>query len=360
MKFMDFCAGIGGGRLGLEETNLECVGFSEIDEASTFTYRLFYNEEEINYGDLMQIDPKSIPDFDVMIGGFPCQSYSIVGQRKGLEDLRGQVIYGLIHILKSKNTPCFILENVKGLVNHDKGKSLEIILEELDTAGYQVDWKVLDSLNYGVPQMRERVYFVGIRKDLAQDGGLFKYPIEVKTPGLENFLIDTENKILEHYTDKTFQKYLNNKYNKDKFEIDELLQEDYLVLDTRQSDLRIYRGKVPTLRTSRHGILYVKDGQLKKLSGYEALLLQGFPKELAEKSRGQIVEGKLLSQAGNAMTVNVIAAIGKQLLEYINIDNKGDKGLNDLDLVKLGSQTTRNGFKNEQDIADNFNSWETD
>jgi DNA (cytosine-5)-methyltransferase 1 len=316
MKFMDFCAGIGGGRLGLESLGLECVAYSEIDENPVKTYKLFYGIEEKNYGDLMDIKTEDLPDFDIMVGGFPCQSYSIVGQRKGLEDLRGQIIYGLIEILIARGTKYFILENVKGLTNHNSGETLNIILTELEEAGYQVEHKVLDSQNYGVPQMRERVYFVGIRKDLVKEGKRFEFPEEQPIPNIQDYLIDTENKILP-IEDATFQKYLNNKYNVGKFDINEILAEDYLVLDTRQSDLRLYRGKVPTLRTGRHGILYVKDGQLKKLSGYEALLLQGFPRELADKSKGEIVEGKLLSQAGNAMTVSVIRALGNKLLEYI-------------------------------------------
>jgi len=352
---MDFCAGIGGGRLGLEGLGLECVAYSEIDENATNTYRLFYSEEEKNYGDLMIINPDDLPDFDILISGFPCQSFSIVGQRKGFEDLRGQIIYGLIEIMKQKDIPYFILENVKGLVNHNKGQTIKIILEELDAAGYQVEYKVLDSQFYGVPQMRERVYFVGIRKDLVNSSTWFTFPDEQPTPDIRDFLIDTENTILP-IEDATFQKYLKNKYNAGKFDIEEILAEDYLVLDTRQSDLRLYRGKVPTLRTGRHGILYVKDRQLRKLSGYEALLLQGFPKELADKSKGQVVEGRLLSQAGNAMTVNVIKAIAQQLLAYI----KGELRMTDLDLVELGSQTAKNGFKNEQDVADKFNNWVED
>ncbi len=316
MKFIDFCAGIGGGRLGLEQIGLECIAYSEIDEYPANTYRLFFGEEEKNYGDLMVINPSELPDFDVLISGFPCQSFSIVGQRKGFEDLRGQIIYGLIKIMKEKNVSYFILENVKGLVNHDKGRTIKVILEELNEADYKVEYKILDSQYYGVPQMRERVYFVGVRKDLVNDKTWFRFPDEQPTPDIKDYLIDTENTILP-IEDSTFQKYLNNKYNQGKFNIDEILAEDYLVLDTRQSDLRLYRGKTPTLRTGRHGILYVKDGQLKKLSGYESLLLQGFPKELADKSRGQIVESKLLSQAGNAMTVCVIKAIGLQLLKYI-------------------------------------------
>lgn len=313
---MDFCSGIGGGRLGLEAVGWRCLGYAEIDKSPVTTYKLFFGDEEKNYGDLMEIDPGELPDFDLMIAGFPCQSFSIVGQRKGLEDLRGQVIYGLIKIMKAKQIPYFILENVKGLVNHDKGMTLKIILEELEAAGYQVVYDILDSQYYGVPQMRERVYFVGIRKDLVNDRTWFRFPEKMSIPDVKDFLIDTENKILP-VEDETFQRYLNNKYNKGKFNLKKLLEEDYLILDTRQSDLRLYRGKVPTLRTGRHGILYVKDGKLKKLSGYESLLLQGFPKEYAEKTREKVSESKLLSQAGNAMTVTVITQIAKQLIKYI-------------------------------------------
>ncbi len=315
MKFMDFCAGIGGGRLGLEKNNLECVAHSEIDMIPNYTYRLFFGEEEKNYGDLMCIDTKTLPDFDILIGGFPCQTFSILGKRAGFEDCRGLIIYGLIKILVEKDIPYFILENVKGLVNHNKGETLKVILKELSSVGYHVECKVLNSENYGVPQSRERIYFVGIKKDLMKKP--FEWPKEEETPKIQDYLIDTDNDILD-FDNFTWQKYINNKYNKGKFDFKELLKEDYLVLDWRQSDLRLYRGGVPTLRTGRHGILYVKNGKLKKLSGYEALLLQGFPKEFAEKAKNaKISSNKLLSQAGNAMTVSVISAIGKSLLECI-------------------------------------------
>lgn len=353
MKFMDFCAGIGGGRLGLEKNRLECVAHSEIDIIPHYTYRLFFGEEEKNYGDLMCVDTKTLPDFDVLIGGFPCQTFSIVGKREGFDDSRGQIIYGLIKILHEKEIPYFILENVKGLSNHNKGETLKVILKELSDIGYYVDYRVLNSENYGVPQSRERIYFVGIKRDFMKKP--FKWPKPKKTPDLQKYLIDTDNEILD-FNNPTWQKYINNKYNIGRFDFEELLKEDYLVLDTRQSDLRIYRGKVPTLRTGRHGILYVKNGKLKKLSGYEALLLQGFPKRLANKAkRAKINNNQLLSQAGNAMTVPVISAIGKALLKSIS----EDKEKTDI-LVKKGSQTAKNGFKNEREIADKFNHWETD
>ncbi len=315
MKFMDFCAGIGGGRLGLEKNNLECVAHSEIDQVTNDTYRLFFGDTEKNYGDLMKIDTQSLPNFDVLIGGFPCQTFSIVGKREGFEDYRGQIIYGLIKIMVEKNVPYCILENVKGLVNHDKGKTLKTILTALSNAGYYVDYKVLNSENYGVPQFRERIYFICIKKELMKKN--FEWPTPSNTPDIKEYLIDTDNDILE-FNNPTWQKYLNNKYNKGNFDFSEILKEDYLVLDWRQSDLRLYRGKTPTLRTGRHGILYVKDGKLKKISGYEALLLQGFPKELADKAKqAKIHNSRLLSQAGNAMTVPVISALGKSLLECL-------------------------------------------
>src|SRR3989344_2308611 len=109
IKFMDFCAGIGGGRLGLENLGLSCVGFSEIDKYAERTYREFSGQEEKNRGDLMKITPADLPDFDLMIAGFPCQSFSVIGQRKGMNDHRGQIIYGLIKIMNAKNLPYFIL-----------------------------------------------------------------------------------------------------------------------------------------------------------------------------------------------------------------------------------------------------------
>lgn len=319
LKFIDFCAGIGAGRLGLQNLGLSCIGFSEIDKNSERTYREFFGHEEKNYGDLMKINPNDLPDFHIMIAGFPCQAFSVIGQRKGMQDQRGQIIFGLIKIMNAKNLPYFILENVKGLVNHEGGKTLKIILEELDKAGYKVYHRILNSLDYGVPQMRERIYFVGIRKDLV-NGHSFEWPKPVFPPEVQEYL--TDNGEMEFNEKKrafdTFLKYLENKYNKGLFKIENLLKENYLVLDTRQSDLRLYRDKVPTLRTGRHGILYVRNGKFRRLSGFESLLLQGFPKHLSEKVKGKIADVYLLSQAGNAMTVSTIESIGNSLLNYMN------------------------------------------
>jgi len=321
LRFMDYCAGIGAGRLGLERgTNAVCVGYSEIMGASVKTYNVLHNvKDEENFGDLTKIDTKTLPDFDIMIAGFPCQTFSIIGQRQGFEDDRGQIIYHLIEILKDKDVPYFILENVKGLINHDKGNTIKTIVKALENAGYHTEYKVLNSVNYGVPQMRERVYFVGIRKDKTKRGK-FVWPSEVKMPDVREYLCDENAKLFDK-NDATFQKYLNNKYNKGRIDINRILNQEYTVIDTRQSDLRTYEGKVPTLRTGRHGILYVKNGKLRKLSGFESLLLQGFDKEKAKQVRGKVSEQQLLSQAGNAMTVTVIEQIAKQLMSYIERGN---------------------------------------
>lgn len=313
MKFFDLCSGIGGGRLGLELNGLECIGHCEIDKYADKTYRHFYNDNN-NYGDLMSINIDKIPNFDFLIAGFPCQTFSIVGKRDGLKDERGQIIFGITDIIQRKKPSYFILENVKGLLNHNKGATIKLIYNLLQKSGYYVDYKLLNSINYGVPQMRERIYFVGIRKDLFIKP--FNWIKEIKTPPLNQYLSDQNNDILP-VENPTFQKYLNNKYNINKYSLNEILEEDYTILDTRQSDLRLYKNKIPTLRAGRHGILYVKNKQLHKLNGYEALLLQGFPKQIAEKINTlDSPNNKILSQAGNAMTVTVISKIAERLLKY--------------------------------------------
>jgi len=313
--FIDFCAGIGAGRLGLEKNGLKCVGYCEIDKYAIETYRLLHNtNNEINFGDLTKIDAIDLPNFDIMIAGFPCQTFSIVGQRKGFEDDRGKVVYSLIKILKAKNVAYFILENVKGLQNHNNGKTINIILDLLVDAGYKTEYKVLNSLDYGVPQMRERVYFVGIRKDLYKNK-IFEWPQPIKIPKITKYLIDENNELSKEALN-TFYRYLENKYNIGKFRFEQLVDDEYSVLDARQSDLRIYSGKIPTLRAGRQGIYYVRDSKLRRLTGYEGLLLQGFDFDYADKTKG-IVNSRLLTQVGNAMTVTTIFEIGKALLEYI-------------------------------------------
>ena len=317
--FFDFCSGIGAGRLGLEQCGLTCVGRSDTSRLADTTYKLLHNTlDEKNYGNLKRLKGEDLPSYDVLIAGFPCQTFSVMGRKEGFNDDRGQIIFHLSRLLRESRPTCFILENVKGLVTHDNGNTIKTILKELDDSGYETTYKVIASLDHGVPQMRQRVYFVGFLKSLDLSIDNFAWPQPIPTPPLDGFLID-ENNIPSETDLWYFMRYLVNPTNINRhYSLEKFLEEDLLILDTRMNDMRIYRGKVPTLRAQRDGIYYTKNRQLHYLSGYEALLLQGFPKEYADRVKSIIDNRHLLMQAGNAMTVNVIAAIGQAIKEFIS------------------------------------------
>lgn len=314
--FIDLCSGIGGGRLGLEQNGLTCVAYSDTSRLAKTTYNLMHetSNEEFYYN-LKKIKCENLPPYDVLIAGFPCQTFSVIGRKDGFSDNRGQIIFHLARMLRESQPKCFLFENVKGLVTHDKGNTLKIIINELENAGYQVTYKVLTSLDYGVPQMRQRVYFIGVRNDLGVDIQNFNWPESQPIPPLTDYFVDrvpaTEERL------EILKYYLNNPTNNGKYTVDDLLEFEGKILDTRMNDLRIYDGKCPTLRAQRDGVLYVLNHTIYTLTGYEALLLQGFPKEYADKVKDIVSDRHLLMQAGNAMTVNVIAALGKSLISLL-------------------------------------------
>ena len=315
--FFDFCSGIGGGRLGLELAGLTCVGYSETARLAPITYNLLFNtHNESNYGNLKHIDCKNLPQFDLLIAGFPCQTFSVIGRKEGFDDIRGQIIFHLARILRETNPSCFLLENVRGLLTHNKGQTMSIIINELRKSGYDVIYKVLTSLEFGVPQMRQRVYFIGFKKGLIEIRN-FKWPDPIEKPQLCDYLID--NHIADSERLNILEYYLNNSTNKGKYSISDIKKMEGKIIDTRMSDIRIYDGKCPTLRAHRDGILYVKNGEIYQLTGYEALLLQGFPKGYADKVKNIVSDRHLLMQAGNAMTVNVIKLIGEQMIKCIEM-----------------------------------------
>lgn len=314
--FFDFCSGIGGGRLGLEQAGLKSVGYSDTSRLSSTTYRLMFDtSNEKNWGNLKKIKSENLPKFDLLIAGFPCQTFSVMGRKAGFDDARGQIIFHLARILEESQPKSFLLENVRGLVTHDKGKTLKTILTRLNKAGFDVVYKVMTSLNYGVPQMRQRVYFIGINKNLGLNIEDFKWPEEQERPPLKNYLIDNNSADEERL--EILQYYLNNPTNKGEYTVQDLEKMEGKILDTRMSDLRIYEERCPTLRSQRDGILYVRAGKIYQLTGYEALLLQGFPKEYADKVKNVVSNRHLLMQAGNAMTVNVIKALGESIKSFL-------------------------------------------
>lgn len=174
IKFIDLFAGIGGIRLGLEQAlrkagfTPKCVFTSEIKPHAITVLKQNHPKDKIT-GDITQVDENSIPDFDILCGGFPCQAFSSAGLRDGFADTRGTLFFDVQRIILAKKPKGFILENVEGLVNHDGGNTLAVILGNLDAANYWVTYKVLNSVDFGVPQERKRIYIVGIKKDLCEE-----------------------------------------------------------------------------------------------------------------------------------------------------------------------------------------------
>ena len=163
IKYLDMFAGIGGFRSGLEKIGgFECIGYCEIDKYAKLSYEAMYDTKgELYFNDARKINPKELPDIDLITGGFPCQSFSIAGRRKGFEDTRGTLFFEIARIASAKKPKYLFLENVPGLLSHDRGRTFKTILSSLDELGYDVTWQVLNSKDFGVPQSRKRLYIMG-------------------------------------------------------------------------------------------------------------------------------------------------------------------------------------------------------
>ena len=161
IKYFSMFSGIGGFEYGMEQSDyeFECVGYSEIDKYARSIYERHY-PNHINYGDATRIDTNTLPDFDLLVGGFPCQAFSIAGKRRGFDDTRGTLFFEIARILKDKRPNYFLLENVKGLLSHDKGRTFKTMLGVLADLGYYVQWEILNSKDW-VPQNRERIFIKG-------------------------------------------------------------------------------------------------------------------------------------------------------------------------------------------------------
>lgn len=189
MRYLSLFSGIGGFELGIQQaydlsittgekqrritlhsSHIEqplmageqptCIGYSEIDKYAVKIYQKHFPKHK-NYGDITKINPSELPDFDCLVGGFPCQAFSIAGKRRGFDDTRGTLFFDIARILKEKCPRLFVLENVKGLLSHDNGRTFKVIITTLTELGYDLQWQVLNSKNHGVPQNRERVFIIG-------------------------------------------------------------------------------------------------------------------------------------------------------------------------------------------------------
>ncbi len=214
VRFIDLFAGMGGIRLGFEQAfrkagySTKCVLTSEIKDAAIETYKSNFGDENI-VGDITQVSTDDIPDFEFLLAGFPCQAFSVAGKQRGFADTRGTLFFEVERILKEKKPYGFILENVEGLVTHDKddpgdkiGRTLRTILHSLDTLGYKVTWRVLDAQYFGLAQVRTRIYIVGTKKDtISLDGFEVKKAVfgDIMQHGLPTSQSDFVDKLFAHY-----------------------------------------------------------------------------------------------------------------------------------------------------------------
>lgn len=315
MRFFDFCSGIGGGRIALESAGHTCVGYCENDKTADVIFSYLTGDCR-GFGDIMLLEPSRLPDFDIMLAGFPYKNFSASGKRDGFTDNKAHVITALIGILSVKKPSYFIFENDRGFLSYNGGRAFKTVCGALENAGYDVYTSILNSADYGIPHNRERVYLVGSQKGFWKDG--FSWPEKTDCRPLCEFLCDNSAPVLP-VTDPTFFSGLSNDFNRGRIFIEQLLSQDYTVIDRRWNDYRVHTDKVPALSASLSGILYTLGGQLRKITAYEALLLQGFPEKTARKaSDAGILRGSLMKYAANSVSVNVIYNIALSLEKQVS------------------------------------------
>lgn len=301
--FIDLFAGIGGIRLGFEHVGGKCVFSSEFDEDACKTYEANFGEHPS--GDITKIDAKDIPDFDILLGGFPCQAFSIIGKKEGFaNETCGTLFFEIERILKEKRPRAFMLENVRNLTAHDGGKTFRIIREHLEALGYTVYAKVLNALDYGVPQKRERIIIVGFREYT-----LFSYP-EPLPVSKRKTLAD----ILEKNVDK---KYYVKESIRDSRRA-RLKDPDYPKPYISHENMAGSITPHPYSAALRAGASanYILINDERRPTEREMLRIQGFPDDF----KIVVPYGKIRHQCGNSVAVPVIKAVAEQMMIALNLD----------------------------------------
>lgn len=327
--FIDLFAGIGGFRIAMQELGGKCVYSSEFDAQAQKTYLANYGE--MPFGDITKELTKSfIPDnFDVLCGGFPCQAFSLAGKRLGFEDeTRGTLFFEIEDILRRKQPKAFFLENVKGLLIHKGGKTIQTILEHLDDAGYDVvPPQIVNAMDFGVPQHRERVYIIGFRKDLHIDISQFKYPEPTTPDGKRVHFIDVREETpvpAKYYLSTQYvatlvahkarheakgngfgYEIINDNEVANAIVVGGMGRERNLVIDKRQKDL------TPT--TNIKGVVNT-DG-IRRMTPREWARLQGFP----ENFKIVVADASAYKQFGNSVAIPAIKATAKNELNLLGL-----------------------------------------
>lgn len=327
MKFLDLFAGIGGFRLGMERAGHECIGFCEIDKFARASYKAIHDTTgEIELHDITTVSDdfiRSIGNVDVICGGFPCQAFSIAGKRQGFEDTRGTLFFQIARFASILKPRYLFLENVKGLLHHDGGATFGTILETLEELGYDVEWQVLNSKHFGVPQNRERVFIVGHSRGTS---GRKIFPIGNsyekidKLPGERN----TTNTLVARYPACQSGSFIIENQQASVIHVKEATKKGYAVATVGDSvnlshpNSKTRRGRVGkqianTILTGTEQAVISEDLRVRKLTPRECWRLQGFPDYAFDRAQKVNSDSQLYKQAGNSVTVNVIEAIAKGL-----------------------------------------------
>lgn len=325
LKFIDLFAGIGGFRLGFERVGFECVYSNEIDDHACAMY---HDNFGVNpKGDITRLDPKTIPDFDVLLAGFPCQSFSKIGLKKGFYDRRGTLFFYIHKVIAEKEPRVIVLENVQNLENHDKGNTLAIMLEFLKKVGYSINYKVLNARDFGVPQNRKRLIIVGNK---CGDTFVFEKLQKKTVNSMIGFLDETGDfEYLDEgeYTlidDKHIKKqksgFIFVGYRNKQIRVRGVNPEDKHFSRTHKQPYRIYsaEGIHPTITSQevsgRYWILI--DNKVRKLTIDECFRFMAFPEDF--KKAGPI--GKLYQRVGNSICVNMAEALASEIKNQFFIE----------------------------------------
>jgi DNA (cytosine-5)-methyltransferase 1 len=312
LKTIDLFAGVGGIRLGFEKAGFETVFANDFDEPCKKTYDLNFKRSKLVVEDIKKIGIEDLPEFDFILGGFPCQAFSIAGHRHGFKDEkgRGNLFFDIVRIIEARKPTGFLLENVKNLKGHDKGRTFRIIEETLKKIGYHTKAKVLNSMEYGnVPQNRERIYIVGFKEK----------------KHLENFDFPKPKK-LEVRVKDLLEKDVDQKYYYEGKPLYERIKDDVVSEDTVYQWRRKYvrenkKSVCPTLTANMgmggHNVPIIKDSKgIRKLTPLECFRIQGFPKSFSLPK--DLSDSALYKQAGNSVTVTVLEAVAEEMKKAIS------------------------------------------
>ncbi|MGL5677155.1 MAG: DNA cytosine methyltransferase [Cellulosilyticaceae bacterium] len=304
-----FFGGVGGIDLGFEQTKkFSTVFINEFDKNAQETIAINFPEVHLDRRDIHEVQATDVPSTDVIVGGFPCQAFSIAGYRKGFEDDRGDLFFEMLRIVAHHKPKAILIENVKNMVTHDHGNTFKVIREALTLNGYCIKWKVMNGKDYGnIPQNRERIYIVGFRDENAFDN--FEFPCEIElTNGLDT-IIEYRVKMEDKYYYKEGVQPFYDKLKED-------IKSQNSVYQWRRQYVRENKsGVVPTLTanmgTGGHNVpLVLTDYGIRKLTPRETFNAQGFPKDF---KMPEISNGQLYKQAGNSVVVPVIKRIAEQI-----------------------------------------------